>query len=174
MQDGLTGARELFSAIRAPTPAMLHDALMALQVDIDALEEIAGPAGSFPYGRKVLFSNSTVELLVMNWAPLQECAPHDHGMSFGWIKILDGTARHRLYTLDHRDTPAAYLERTEHTGHAYFAPRGQVHQMGNGGSGRLLTLHLYAPPISGMQVYDLERCRACTVSDDCGAWWPAE
>ncbi|WP_236561071.1 hypothetical protein [Pontibacillus sp. HMF3514] len=36
----------------------------------------------------------------------------------------------------------------------------------------LVTLHLYAPPITGMMVYDLETCAACVVSDDCGAWWP--
>ena len=38
----------------------------------------------------------------------------------------------------------------------------------------LVTLHLYSPPISGMKVYDLEKCAACLVSDDCGAWWPEE
>ena len=26
----------------------------------------------------------------------------------------------------------------------------------------------------GMKVYDLKRCAACVVSDDCGAWWPRE
>ncbi len=42
------------------------------------------------------------------------------------------------------------------------------------GNKGLLTLHLYAPPISGMKVYDLEKCAACVVSDDCGAWWPED
>ncbi|KAF0825367.1 Cysteine dioxygenase Dlit [Cytobacillus firmus] len=30
------------------------------------------------------------------------------------------------------------------------------------------------PPITGMKVYDLEKCAACVVSEDCGAWWPEE
>ena len=25
-----------------------------------------------------------------------------------------------------------------------------------------------------MIVYDLEKCAACVVSDNCGAWWPEE
>jgi cysteine dioxygenase len=38
----------------------------------------------------------------------------------------------------------------------------------------MVTLHLYSPPITGMIVYDLQKCAACVVSDDCGAWWPEE
>lgn len=173
-QDAISRARTHLSALESPTPAVLHDALVSLDLDLDALQGIAGPAGDFAYARKVLYSNSELELLVMNWAPMQQCAPHDHGRSFGWIQIIDGVAEHRLYTLNQYDVPVPYLQRMEHTGHAYFAPRGQVHQMGNAGRERLLTLHLYSPPISGMQVYDIERCRSCIVSDDCGAWWPPE
>lgn len=44
--------------------------------------------------------------------------------------------------------------------------------MAEAGNTGLITLHLYAPPITGMKVYDLEKCAACVVSDDCGAWWP--
>jgi cysteine dioxygenase len=174
MVDAISDAQQLLQDIDNPTPEGMRDLLVSLDFDADALEEIAGPAGLFPYGRKVICSTPEIELLVMNWAPRQECAPHDHGRSFGWIQIVDGTARHRLYTLDQHDVPALYLQRTEHAGQLYFAPHGQVHQMGNPGLERLITLHLYAPPISGMHIYDLERCRVCVVSDDCGAWWPAE
>jgi cysteine dioxygenase len=172
--DAISAAQQLLRDIDNPTPGGLRELLTSLVFDPDDLEEVAGPAGLFPYGRKVICSTPTTELLVMNWAPRHECAPHDHGSSYGWIQIVDGTARHRLYTLDQHDVPTPYLQRTEHAGQLYFAPRGQIHQMGNPGEGRLLTLHLYAPPISGMHVYDLERCRVCVVSDDCGAWWPAE
>ncbi|MGM1006165.1 MAG: hypothetical protein ACQEW2_03745 [Bacillota bacterium] len=46
--------------------------------------------------------------------------------------------------------------------------------MKSAGRENLVTLHLYSPPITGMKVYNLEKCAACVVSEDCGAWWPEE
>lgn len=110
----------------------------------------------------------------MNWANHRECAPHDHGSSYGWINIITGESTHMLHTLDQDDVPVPYLRRTEKAGFRFFAPRGMIHQMGNMTDDMLVTLHVYSMPITGMKVYDLERCAACVVSDDCGAWWPED
>jgi cysteine dioxygenase len=110
----------------------------------------------------------------MNWAGRSLCSPHDHGSSFGWVQVVDGRPSHVLYTLDHRGVPLEFGRQEERTGAVFFAPRGFVHAMGNPTDARTVTFHVYTPPITGMHVYDLERCRMCVVSDDCGAWWPAE
>ena len=146
--------------------------MVDLAADPDVLSPFAGDPGTYPYGRRPLYSANGVEAIVMNWAADRQCAPHDHGRSFGWIHVVSGQINHVLHTLDQDDFPVAFATRTEPTGTLMFAPRGAIHSMGNLTGGPTLTLHLYAPPIQEMRVWDLERCAMCVVSDDCGAWWP--
>ncbi|WP_367136070.1 cysteine dioxygenase family protein [Saccharothrix sp. HUAS TT1] len=170
----LDAVQEKLGNLRRPDPAQLKQATLDLNADLDALTPHLGEPGIYPYGRKPLFSNGVVEAIVMNWAADRECAPHDHGRSFGWIQVVSGTIDHRLYTLDQDDIPTPFAERVENTGSFMFAPRGAVHSMGNRNGDVTVTLHVYAPPIAGMVVYDLEKCAACVVADDCGAWWPED
>jgi cysteine dioxygenase len=172
--DFLDRLTATLSTLRRPGPAQLRQALVDLAAEPDDLAPLAGDPGIYPYGRKPLYSANGVEAIVMNWAAGRECSPHDHGRSFGWIHVVSGTILHRLHTLDQDDIPVSFATRTEPTGTVMFAPRGAVHSMGNLTGEPTLTLHLYAPPIQAMKVWDLERCAMCVVSDDCGAWWPED
>ncbi|MDE3724094.1 cysteine dioxygenase family protein [Nocardiopsis sp. N85] len=163
-----------FSPLTSPGPEALAAAWDAVAPTVPEILPLAGPPGVYPYGRKVIFASDDVEIIVMNWAARRMCAPHDHGASFGWVNILAGEVEHTLYTLDQNDFPVSYLKRREKSGSRYFAARGMVHSMGNSSDDLTLTVHVYAPPIHGMKVYDLEKCAACVVSDDCGAWWPED
>lgn len=164
----------LFNSLVRPSPAELIKAIEILDIDIEDLSTSLGPAGVFPYHRKLLFKNDQTEVLVMNWANGRVCSPHDHGESFGLIEIVTGTATHHLYTLNQIDSPVQYHSRVEAKKSRYFMARNSIHAMGNLTEDLLVTLHIYTPPIYNMKVYDLEKCAACVVSDDCGAWWPAE
>jgi cysteine dioxygenase len=167
---------EAFAPLHQPRPDELRRALTAVTARPDELRLVCDEPSVYPYGRKLLYSSADVEVLAMNWAPGRQCAPHDHGASFGWIQIVAGDASHELFTLDHAgEMPLRWHQGSEPTGRLYFAPVGLIHSMGNPRRDReLLTLHAYSLPISGMRVYDLNRCAACVVSDDCGAWWPLE
>ncbi|MGV9834284.1 cysteine dioxygenase [Nocardia niigatensis] len=162
----------VFDGLSFPAPDELNHAVDTLEVNLQDILPHTGEPGTFPYQRKLLYKSEHVEVLVMNWAVRQPCSPHDHGRSFGTIKVLAGEVEHDLYTLDQNDIPRKYFSRTEQAGSTYFAARGMIHAMGNPHDGPAITLHTYAPPIEGMKVYDLHRCLVCTVSDDCGAWWP--
>ena len=172
--DFLQHLRGTLDAMRRPTPADLRQAMTDLAARPEALQPHLGDPGIYPYGRKPLHSANGVEAIVMNWAAGRECAPHDHGRSFGWIHVVSGTIRHTLYTLDQDDVPVSFATRAEPTGTVMFAPRGAIHSMGNLTGEPTVTLHLYAPHVQGMKVWDLERCAMCVVAEDCGAWWPPE
>lgn len=163
-----------FGPLTQPGPDELARAWTATAPTLSEVMEYAGDPGRYPYGRKKLFATDDVEVIVMNWAGGRDCAPHDHGSSFGWVHVLAGEVRHTLYTLDQNDIPRPYHTRTERCDTRYFAARSMVHSMGNPTDQLTVTVHVYAPPITGMKVYDLEKCSACVVSDDCGAWWPAD
>lgn len=157
------------SPLEKPTIADLRKVLITINASLSELSPYLATADGKPYYRKVLYQSDEVELLVMNWSGL-DCAPHDHGSSYGWIQVIGGSCTNTLYQVQANQLPEELFHKTYEQGSTFFAPQKAVHKM-NGRSG-LVTLHLYAPPITGMKVYDLERCRMCIVADDCGAWWP--
>ncbi|RQW19029.1 hypothetical protein EH196_18970 [Bacillus sp. C1-1] len=154
-----------------PSIEGLRQALLKLNATYDELAPYIQSSSEKPYYRKLLFQSKHVELLLMNWSGL-DCAPHDHGNSYGWIQVIAGNVSNQLFRVQSNELPELFVEKYYKQGKTFFAPKKSVHRMeGNKG---LLTLHLYAPPISGMKVYDLKKCAACVVSDDCGAWWPED
>ncbi|MYL34514.1 hypothetical protein GLW08_13390 [Pontibacillus yanchengensis] len=159
--------------LQSPSSEEVRAALLALNVSLKDLQEYLDTAGPKPYYRKLLYQNEQVELLVMNWSEL-ECAPHDHGHSYGWIQVIRGTSENTIYEVNGNQIPEELFSMNESERSVFFAPKKGVHKMKGTSDAGLVTLHLYAPPITGMKVYDLETCAACVVSDDCGAWWPDE
>ncbi|QSS98624.1 cysteine dioxygenase family protein [Pontibacillus sp. ALD_SL1] len=163
----------VLGTLKSPSKEDLRHALSQLNTKVEDVEEqLRDPEGK-PYYRKVLFHNKEVELLVMNWSNL-ECAPHDHGNSYGWIHVLNGTTKHTIFEVEDGRIPRALFEEHKEKGQFLFAPVKGVHTMRDDKGSGLITLHLYAPPIKDMMVYDLEACAACVVSEDCGAWWPQD
>ncbi|MGV2941650.1 cysteine dioxygenase family protein [Mesobacillus sp. LC4] len=166
-------AKNVLDELQNPSRHEMKEALEELNLSIDELMPFLQSSSGKPYYRKLLYKSEDVELLVMNWSDL-ECAPHDHGNSHGWIYVLNGTSINSVYEAKNNKLPKELFKEYHHQGQLFFAPKKGVHKMQAGTTEGLVTLHLYSPPISGMKVYDLEKCAACIVSDDCGAWWPDE
>ena len=49
-------------------------------------------------------------------------------------------------------------------------PLDSWHQMKNNLDEFTYTIHIYAPPITDMQVFDKEKKQLITVDEECGAW----
>lgn len=161
----------ILDGVKTASKEELYKALIQLNIQKEELMPLIKEDRSKPYYRKLLYKNEHLELLVMNWSDL-ECAPHDHGYSFGWIQVINGVSRNTVYKVKGEALPSELFTELKREGKTFFAPKFGVHKMAEAGNTGLITLHLYAPPITGMKVYDLEKCAACVVSDDCGAWWP--
>lgn len=154
-----------------PSTNEMKEVLKSLHLTLEELQPyLKSPEGK-PYFRKLLYQNEAVELLVMNWSDI-ECAPHDHGDSKGWIQVINGRSVNTIFEVKDNQLPREIFDREYKEGSFFFAPKKGVHKMRKGSGDDLVTLHLYSPPIQGMMVYDLEKCAACVVSDECGAWWP--
>lgn len=165
--------KNVLDSLKSPSKADLKDALLQIDMKFDDLAQLPEPSEGKPYNRKLLYKNDKVELLVMNWSQL-ECAPHDHGNSHGWIQVISGTSINSVYEVNGNSLPKELFYQYHHEGQYFYAPKKAVHKMKALNNTDMVTLHLYSPPITGMMVYDLEKCAACVVSDDCGAWWPDE
>jgi cysteine dioxygenase len=145
--------------------------IRALDVDVSALGELLQPPQDLPYGRKLLHHDGEMEVILMNWQQRCSCLPHDHGTSEGWFKVLTGKASH-VYYAKGTGVPTAVKEETLETGTVLHAAKTMVHHMANPEDRPLVTLHFYFPPITNMEVFDVDAARAAIVSSDCGAWWP--
>ncbi|SDM68948.1 cysteine dioxygenase [Fictibacillus solisalsi] len=164
----------LFGSMQNPSSRQLLRALKQLGARLGDVIPYLKKPGNKPYGRQIIYQNDHIEILVMQWSSYLDCAPHDHGQSYGWVQIIAGCSDHWIYEISHDSLPWEKLKRKEKSGSYLNVGKGMIHKMGSRGEESLITLHVYSPPISGMKVYDLNKCAACIVSEDCGAWWPEE
>jgi cysteine dioxygenase len=163
--------RKAFEKLTLVTKGNVYRKVRQLKLDINQVNSILSDPREKPYGRKYLFKNDNIEVIAMTWAPHASCLPHDHGESSGWVKVILGEATHKIFSSDPLEG-ATHEVRNENQGDIFYAPSGMLHEMGNASGKRLVTLHFYFPPISGMQVFDQDQKRSCIVNDECGAWWP--
>lgn len=164
----------LLGDLKQPSASEMKTALISLKIKKEDLAEILPEDNGHPYTRTILYKNDEIELIAMKWSSEMDCAPHDHGGSAGWIQVAGGSSSHTIYKTGKNGMPVTHAVKIEPEGRVFYAPKRMIHKMGAAGSKRLITLHLYSPPITGMKVYDLEKCAACIVSEECGAWWPEE
>ena len=88
--------KDILDKLNSPTELELREALLALDINFNELKPLLQSAEDKPYYRKLLYQNDEVELLVMNWSGI-ECAPHNHGRSYGWIQVVNCTAINTVY-----------------------------------------------------------------------------
>ena len=137
--------------------------------EIDALAQVDAAK---PYGRKVLLNTSTAEGMIARWTRGVACAPHDHGGSYGAVRLLQGAAIHTVWQVRDGRLENVKSERVQ-AGDVLTCGPEMVHSMVDAGDDLpLTTLHLYVDPIDHMFVYDTEADQTYVVDGGCGAWLP--
>jgi cysteine dioxygenase len=142
----------------APALAEINSLMAAVEVGRDELR----PHVSFKegtYARHRVYLNDYAELLVLCWRPGQRTPIHDHNGSFGAVRVLSGVMWETLFEME-EGRGLAYKSSREWTpGHITGADIPDIHQLGNPDvSGQdLITLHLYAPPLTSLNVYRVGR-----------------
>jgi cysteine dioxygenase len=111
------------------------------------------------YARHRVFICDYAELLVLCWRPGQRTPIHDHDGSFGAVRVLQGVMWETLFEMG-ASSGLRYKSAREWTaGHVTGADVPDIHQLGNPDvSGQdLVSLHLYAPPLTSLNVYKVGR-----------------
>lgn len=150
-------------------PADLKRLLEGFSFGLEELREHLVYPENLPYGRKCVFRSPRFEAIVMNWKPGQCSNIHDHGTSFGCVYAVSGKARNILFTADFEEVGRVPLIH-----HAIAeVPKGIFHLIENEGDDYAVTLHFYAPPLSGMKVIDKkDKSLSYIALPDRGAWNP--
>lgn len=114
------------------------------------------------YGRKLVYKEDHFEIMVMSWLPGDFSGLHDHGFTqYGAVQVF-GAAEHAVFHVE-EDTIRTLARWMLQPGEAVSVSHSLVHQMGNPGQERFLSLHVYGTPeapesITGeARVFDLHR-----------------
>lgn len=153
-------------------PQTLPALLAEYGVDAFHLAKLAkkSPNSNEAYGRKVLFKNQEIEVMVAEWSYKAMAAPHNHGTSQGLIWFARGDFYEQHYRFQNRDL--VEIEKPQFFKENQTAAVGSsdIHSCSPATTG--LSLHIYSPPIHKMKVWDQKSKRTLTVADECGAWVP--
>lgn len=107
------------------------------------------------YARHRVLRNEFVELLVLCWLPGQRTPIHDHNGSYGAVRVCEGVMWETSFALDERSKLYYRSAREWAAGEVTSAAVPDIHQIGNPecSGQRLITLHLYAPPLGVLNTY---------------------
>ena len=155
----LRALAEMLSALQSRlTFQELTECLRRAEVGREELRPFVGFKAA-TYARHRVFINEFAELLVLCWRPGQRTPIHDHTGSFGAVRVLAGVMLETMFTLDEQ-RGLTYRSTREWTGgQVTGADVPDIHQLGNPEvSGQnLITLHLYAPPLTSLNIYKVGR-----------------
>jgi hypothetical protein len=99
------------------------------------------------------------EVWLLSWVPGQGTALHDHGPSAGAFAIAQGVLTERVVAAGRGGRRPREVTGDMGVGRVrYFGPR-YVHQVRNAGPAPAVSVHVYAPRLSVMNTYRVERNR---------------
>jgi cysteine dioxygenase len=129
-----------------------------------ALEQIPGliagirpyitEPGQQPYGRNVIYRDGRMEVIVIHLPPGVKTAIHDHGKSVGCALVVEGELTNTVFESVNRKQARQTAEQIVKPGCFLFSSDGTIHQMSNRGMQRVVTLHVYSPPLAEMTAYE--------------------
>lgn len=147
------------------------------QKELDALlrrldlepEELRGHLKFKPntYTRHRLFRSDLCEMLVLCWLPGQRTAIHDHNGSYGAILICEGAMEEEIFRLNETGEVEFETMHARAAGDVTGTDVPDIHRIGNPeqSTERMVTIHVYAPPLRVINTYQLGSAEV----DEC---WP--
>jgi cysteine dioxygenase len=158
--------RTLDSLTSAPAQHDLDALLRRLEVDP---EELRPHLGFKPntYTRHRLFRSDLCEMLVLCWLPGHRTSIHDHNGSYGAIRICEGAMAEEMFALNEAGEVVYAETHTRAAGEVTGTDVPDIHRIGNADDSgrRMITIHVYAPPLRVINTYQLG-------SAEVGECWP--
>jgi predicted metal-dependent enzyme (double-stranded beta helix superfamily) len=111
------------------------------------------------YARNLVCRTPFFELLVLCWRPGQESTIHDHAGALNAIRVYTGELTSRTFSrVDGALSGAGPVaqdgeERVPADARMIGLDRGGIHQLANTSGDDLITIHVYAPALTELNVY---------------------
>lgn len=142
----------LFGGLTNPSVKELAYSLKQIPNVSKSIKPYVKEPGDLEYGRNVIYRNNELEVIVINIPPHKGTAIHDHGQSIGCAIVLEGQLLNSIYRLreNQSELSSSYFV---HQGECLFSTQGLIHKMSNPSSERMVSLHVYSPPLQDMKAY---------------------
>jgi hypothetical protein len=103
------------------------------------------------YGRKIVYKDKNVEVVLITWPKNSRSLGHDHGRSVGLIRVLSGQVYQDVYSKKTKK----FIKRINYkVGDSIVETPALLHVMGNSSQKRTArALHIYTPPVK-MRYYE--------------------
>jgi cysteine dioxygenase len=110
------------------------------------------------YARNLVHKTDRFEIMVMCWHSGQRSSIHDHAGSLGGLKILEGELTESLFDKAPNGMIKSLNSLDYSTGAIRVEETSLIHQISNlqSDNGKSVSLHVYVPPLTRMNVYSLE------------------
>ncbi|MEM6799726.1 MAG: cysteine dioxygenase family protein, partial [Planctomycetota bacterium] len=110
------------------------------------------------YVRNLLYEGHGYHALVLCWRSGQRSPIHDHRGSGCAVKVLAGQAIETSFRRAPNGMVVPTGSRTLLEGESCYSEDADMHQVSNlqAGNADLVTLHVYAPPLLNMSIYDID------------------
>ena len=138
-------------------PEDMDDILRRLVVGAAEIQQHAR-FSDLRYARNLVHKTDRFEVMVMCWHSGQRSSIHDHAGSLGGLKVLQGELTECLFD----KAPNGMIKSLTSADYAAGAIRVEdtslIHQISNlqSDNGKSISLHVYVPPLTRMNVYSLE------------------
>jgi cysteine dioxygenase len=144
---------QAFHGVTNPAPHELRAKIVEMDITFEKVAPYIAKPSQLPYGRRVLFQSDEFEAILIHLPAGSQTSIHDHGASIGCAFILEGQMTNTLYELGSEGYVYECGKSTLLPNQFLYAPHGQIHQMSNTSSERMLSFHIYAPCMTGMKAY---------------------
>ena len=148
---------------REPVSALTHERLMDLTGRLRLSDDLIAGRTRFAlgsYARNLVCRTETFELLVLCWLPGQASTIHDHAGSLNAIRVHRGELTSRVFAPAGAagGGPMALVreDRVRPGQKLVGVDRGGIHQLADTSGADLVTVHVYAPALTEINVYALE------------------
>jgi cysteine dioxygenase len=162
--DALT--ETLATLKRAPTQSELDALLRKLELEPEELDRhvVFKP---HTYTRRRVFRSDLCEMLVLGWLPGHRTSIHDHNGSHGAIRICEGSMEEEIFALNEAGEVEFQTMHCRTAGEVTGTGVPDIHRIGNAerSAERMVTIHVYAPPLRVINTYQLG-------SAEVGECWP--
>jgi len=148
----------------------LVKASQAIEFTREALASMGLADPMHPYGRRILMDSPVLEVMVATWTDDMPCIPHDHGGAIGAVRVLSGSAEHRIWTLNDGKLSVSRTH-TISQGDILSCGPHMIHSM-CATDDQFMTLHMYTRAIDHMVIYDVNQPETMVINGGCGAWIP--
>jgi cysteine dioxygenase len=159
----LTLDRFVLEMGRVPVSDLTHERFVGLVARLRISDGLLDARTHFldgDYARNLVLRTPHFELLVLCWRPGQASTIHDHAGSLNAIHVRSGELTSRVFRPVAGAAAGAgpvELASEDLVGPAdalLGVDRGGIHQLGNTSHEPLVTVHVYAPPLLSLNVYD--------------------